>query len=318
MASNKWVQHTGIIVAGGIYTLVLSVFSYLFSLGWFGIVLPLSAVLFTGLCVWLRSSADNSADATTESEAEACLVLNEKTANKLSGNATHNAIAAAEVSHSLDTLKTKIGRQFESIVHISHTSGEVSATLVASGEKEQLTVASAAEMLKASDESSNSLAASIEDMRRINAKSSLASEQIKSLDANVNKVSAVAKTIDDIADQTNLLALNAAIEAARAGEQGRGFAVVADEVRTLAKRTSESTEEVAQIVREILSESASVMAHINELSTDVDKGTNSIEKVGDTLQGLSRLAHDVESNIAKIAEASARTRRALIRYTRRC
>ncbi|WP_434355726.1 methyl-accepting chemotaxis protein [Parasalinivibrio latis] len=310
MVSSNSVHHKSIAVWGGVYTVFTAVLTFFLSLGWSGILFPLSAALFTVVCVWLVYTGSTKKDELQQSS-DSSLVLDPNTAQQLSVNATHNAIAAAEVSHTLDMLKMKIGRQFESIVHISHTSGEVSATLVANGETEQLTVSSAAEMRKASDESSKSLASSIEDMRRINSKTSLASEQIKSLDANVNKVSAVAKTIDDIADQTNLLALNAAIEAARAGDQGRGFAVVADEVRTLAKRTSESTEEVAQIVREILSESAAVMAHINDLSGDVDKGTNSIEQVGETLHGLSGLAHNVENNIARIAEGSTKNQASL-------
>ncbi len=87
---------------------------------------------------------------------------------------------------------------------------------------------------------------------------------ISSLNEQVEKIGGAVNIIQEIAEQTNLLALNAAIEAARAGEQGRGFAVVADEVRTLASRTNQSTEEINRVVSAIQSQMSSVVASIGE------------------------------------------------------
>nr|WP_028696379.1 PAS domain-containing methyl-accepting chemotaxis protein [Pseudomonas cremoricolorata] len=91
---------------------------------------------------------------------------------------------------------------------------------------------------------------SVEVMRGLESSMQRAAEGIQALDTQSRVIGAIIKTISDIASQTNLLALNAAIEAARAGEQGRGFAVVADEVRQLASRTSSATEEIARVVKQ--------------------------------------------------------------------
>ncbi|MEZ2726448.1 MULTISPECIES: methyl-accepting chemotaxis protein [Pseudomonas] len=87
-------------------------------------------------------------------------------------------------------------------------------------------------------------------MRGLEASMQEAADGIQALDTQSRVIGSIIKTISDIAGQTNLLALNAAIEAARAGEQGRGFAVVADEVRQLASRTSTATEEIARVVQQ--------------------------------------------------------------------
>ncbi|MFN9972490.1 MAG: methyl-accepting chemotaxis protein, partial [Phycisphaerae bacterium] len=110
--------------------------------------------------------------------------------------------------------------------------------------------------------------------------------------------------INDIADQTNLLALNAAIEAARAGEHGRGFAVVADEVRKLAERTAKATDEVAQSIREIQSDTTSAVAQIESGAERVNKGVELATQAGTSLSTIVESSSKVGSMVQSIAAAA--------------
>jgi methyl-accepting chemotaxis protein len=119
-----------------------------------------------------------------------------------------------------------------------------------------------------------------------------------------DQIGHIVGVIDDIADQTNLLALNAAIEAARAGEQGRGFAVVADEVRKLAERTTGATKEIAQMIKSIQGETRLAVAAMEAGTQQVEDGVKSTTQAGDSLKEIIRMADQVGEMVMYIATAS--------------
>ena len=126
---------------------------------------------------------------------------------------------------------------------------------------------------------------------------------IQDLGRESGQISRIVQVIGEIADQTNLLALNAAIEAARAGEQGRGFAVVADEVRRLAERTSHSISEIGGIVVAIEGGAARAVSHMKNWTALVERGVETTRGAGDRMNLAKNSSHQVAAAVAGISDA---------------
>jgi len=127
---------------------------------------------------------------------------------------------------------------------------------------------------------------------------------VRTLGEQSKQIGEIVSTINDIADQTNLLALNAAIEAARAGEQGRGFAVVADEVRKLAERTGKATSEISSMIGAIQGEVDHAVAAMNKTTGQVDVSMRHSREAGAQLEAIVQSVTTLQSMVQQIASAT--------------
>jgi len=144
----------------------------------------------------------------------------------------------------------------------------------------------------------------VQVMRRIADKVKESASTVEGLGSRSDQIGAIVGTIEDIADQTNLLALNAAIEAARAGEHGRGFAVVADEVRALAERTTRATKEIGEMIKSIQQETRGAVNIMEEGVREVETGTSEAGKSGTALAEILQQINTVSLQVSQIATAA--------------
>ncbi|NMF88868.1 methyl-accepting chemotaxis protein [Aromatoleum petrolei] len=154
-----------------------------------------------------------------------------------------------------------------------------------------------------SDEGGEVIHGAVAEMSNIAQTVSQSSQVIEALEKKSAEISAIVSVIRDISDQTNLLALNAAIEAARAGEQGRGFAVVADEVRKLSERTGESTREIADMIASIQNGTRSAVASMGTGVRQVGQGVTLANQAGQSITGIKSSAAGVVHAVSEISLA---------------
>jgi len=146
---------------------------------------------------------------------------------------------------------------------------------------------------------------SIQGMENIHARISSATDRVEKLAQSSQEVGSIVAVIKEIADQTNLLALNAAIEAARAGEQGRGFAVVADEVRKLAEKTSDATNQIGLTIDAIQQETRHALDAIGESMREAQQGVGHARQAGESLERIIDAVAQVDTMVNEIAHATS-------------
>lgn len=209
--------------------------------------------------------------------------------------------ASQSVSSTAEELSTTSQEQSNSSESIAASIQELSASIqdVADNAQEAGRIATSS-----GEETRNSAAVveqTVQSMERIAQVVRRASDEVIELGVQSEQISSIVNTIKGIADQTNLLALNAAIEAARAGEQGRGFSVVADEVRSLAQRTSESTDEIAVMVAKIQKGTQDAVEEMENGVSEVDKGR---ELGGQTTTAISAIRENFNKVVAVVQDIS--------------
>ncbi|ABK99007.1 methyl-accepting chemotaxis sensory transducer [Pelobacter propionicus DSM 2379] len=200
------------------------------------------------------------------------------------------ATGAEEVANQTNTVAT-------ASEEMSHTSTDIARNCSMAADASRQTTESANDGARVVHET-------ITGMNIIAERVQQSSRTVEALGARSDQIGQIVGTIEDIADQTNLLALNAAIEAARAGEQGRGFAVVADEVRALAERTTKATREIGEMIKSIQNETREAVRAMGEGVREVEKGTESSRKSGQALEDILGRINEVGMQINQIATAA--------------
>ncbi|GAA0853194.1 PAS domain-containing methyl-accepting chemotaxis protein [Aliiglaciecola litoralis] len=187
------------------------------------------------------------------------------------------------------------------LVKIMKIASDITATIEKRLETADLALKASVETDDIASEGDKRINEAIDSMIKVNRELQSSSENVGQLNEQSQKISKIVHTIHEIADQTNLLALNAAIEAARAGEQGRGFAVVADEVRQLASRTSASTSEIEKMVQENNRLTNSAVTSISDIQSCSENSMELIKQAGEAIAMINDRTNEMVDIVRKIS-----------------
>ncbi len=213
----------------------------------------------------------------------------------------------ADSSHSVSSYSQQVDKgsssqsEATSVMASAVSSVTFGTSMVSAGASEAARVST--ESTQYSEKGGEVIHHAAEEMVKIADSVRQTSISISNLGEQSNQISTIVNVIKEIADQTNLLALNAAIEAARAGEQGRGFAVVADEVRKLAERTAKATQEVTVMIRSIQSSSKTAVEGMEVIVSQVEEGVAMAREAGEAINHMKSGSEQVTANISDIANA---------------
>ena len=218
--------------------------------------------------------------------------------------ATNMASASHELNANSELMSKGAGEQAGRALQVASASEEMSQTILDVAKNTSSIEISSTETAKLARNGEKVVDSSVHKVKAISETIEASARLIRSLGDRSNQIGHIIGVINDIADQTNLLALNAAIEAARAGEAGRGFAVVADEVKKLAVRTSNSTSEISSMITSMQKEVHEVVASMETITREVTAGVELSTQAGDVLRNIVGSVDQLHVMVQQIASAS--------------
>ncbi|HOM05931.1 MAG TPA: methyl-accepting chemotaxis protein [Candidatus Kapabacteria bacterium] len=214
------------------------------------------------------------------------------------------ASAAIQISSTADTMATSAQEQSAQTEEVASAIEQMARTVTENANNAQQTANVARQNREIAKEGGEIVELTVSKMSDIARVVKESADNIEKLGESSKQIGEIISVIDDIADQTNLLALNAAIEAARAGEQGRGFAVVADEVRKLAERTTEATKQIAEMIKGIQRDTEIAVRMMQNGNTEVTNGIQLADKAGAALKEIVDSSQHLLDMISQIATAN--------------
>jgi len=224
--------------------------------------------------------------------------------SQVASTASSLSSAATELSTAADEMSKGSSVQAERATTVAASSEEMSHTVLDVAQNAGSISKSASKTAETARDGGSVVDRAVNEVKEIAVTVNDSAKFVTSLGDRSKQIGEIVGVIDDIADQTNLLALNAAIEAARAGEQGRGFAVVADEVRKLAERTASSTSEIGTMIRGIQEEVRKAVEVMGLATTKVDQGVKYSEEAGASLGVIVKSVDDLQLMVQQIASAT--------------
>ena len=228
-----------------------------------------------------------------------CAIIGQvRTAADTISTASQNlSVTTSEISIATERQAQSTAASAASLEEVTVSINEVSSLAMA-------TEASSKHTASLSDQSVSAIHLAVEEIEEMAGEVGKTSQQVGRLMTRSEEIGGIASVIRDIADQTNLLALNAAIEAARAGEQGRGFAVVADEVRKLAERTTKATHEIATLITQTQQETRETVDGIEHIGPKINDGLQKVNAVSGMLDNIAHEAGESMNRAVEVADAT--------------
>jgi methyl-accepting chemotaxis protein len=217
---------------------------------------------------------------------------------------TKTANSVEELTRAIDGVAKGAQEQAAASSKSATITGQLSAAVQQVATNAQAVTQGADAATQAAKQGTDVVEETLRGMQTIKSKVDISAQKVQEMGSRSDQIGDIVVTIEDIASQTNLLALNAAIEAARAGEAGKGFAVVADEVRKLAERSALATKEISSLIRGIQSTVAEAVSAMNEGSKEVEAGVAKANKAGTALSDILTAAESVSTEAEQAAAAA--------------